>query len=250
MPYLILGIAVLLGLLLLARGFVTADPHALARTLKWSGVALGAAAVVYLAATRQIEWLFSAIAVGLPIFMRWRRMRQPAQGWGMSGGSKRRAAGQSSSVETRFLRMALDHDSGTIDGVVIDGQFAGKKLGELSLSELLTLLRECRIADEQSASVLEAYLDRAHKDWREAGDAGASAGAGEGDKRSRNWGRAASSTLTRDEAYKVLGLDPGASPAAIKEAHHRLMRANHPDMGGSDYLAARINEAKDLLLGK
>jgi DnaJ-domain-containing protein 1 len=252
MPYLVLGIALLLGLLLLARGFVSADPHALARTLKWSGVALGGAAVVYLAATRQIEWLFSAIAVGLPFFMRWRRMRQPAQGWGwgMGGGSKRRAAGQSSSVETRFLRMALDHDSGTIDGVVIEGQFAGKKLGELSLSELLTLLRECRIADEQSASVLEAYLDRAHKDWREAGGAGEGAGAGEADKRSRSWGRAASSALTPDEAYKVLGLEPGASRAAIKEAHRRLMRANHPDMGGSDYLAARINEAKDLLLGK
>lgn len=244
MPYLVLGIALLLGFILLARGFVTADPHSLARTLKWSGIALGGAFVVYLAATRQIEWLFSAAAVALPFLIRWRRTRQPAQGWG--GGAARRSAGQSSSVETRFLRMSLDHDSGTIDGVVVEGEFAGRKLGELSLPDLLSLLRECRVADDQSASVLEAYLDRAHKDWRDA----AEAAPGAGDKRSRAWGRGASSALTPEEAYKVLGLEPDATRAEIKEAHRRLMRANHPDMGGSDYLAARINEAKDLLLGE
>ena len=247
MPYLVLGVALLIGFLLLVRGFVAADAHTLARTLKWSGIALGGAFVVYLAATRQIEWLFSAAAVALPFLMRWRRMRQPAQGWGWGGGSARHAAGQSSSVETRFIRMSLDHDSGVIDGTVIDGGFAGRKLSELQLADLLALLRECRVADEQSASVLEAYLDRTHKDWRAAGDGDADSGGGQ--KRSRSWGRG-SSALTPEEAYKVLGLEPGASRDAIKEAHRRLMRSYHPDMGGSDYLAARINEAKDVLLGE
>jgi DnaJ family protein C protein 19 len=55
--------------------------------------------------------------------------------------------------------------------------------------------------------------------------------------------------MTRDEAYQVLGLRPGASHSEIKEAHHRLMRAAHPDAGGSDWLAARINQARDILLG-
>jgi len=244
MPYLVLGIALLIGLMLLARAFVTVDAHTLARTLKWSGIVLGGAVVVYLAATRRFEWLFSA-AAALPFLMRWWRTRRPAQGWG--AGSARRSPGQSSTVETRYIRMSLDHDSGVIDGMVIDGGFAGKKLSELQLGELLALLRECRLVDEQSASVLEAYLDRAHGDWR---DSGAGAAGGEGEKRSRTWGRSAASGLTREDALKILGLEPGATREQIKEAHRRLMRAYHPDMGGSDYLAARINEAKDLLLGE
>jgi DnaJ-domain-containing protein 1 len=238
-PYVILGIAVLIGLLLLARGFVNAEPKQLARTLKWTGIALAGLFVVYLAATRQIEWLLSAAAVAMPFFMRWRRMRGPMGGWGNT--SPR--AGQSSTVETRFIRMSLDHDSGTIDGTVLEGAFAGRKLSELAPPDLNALLRECRVADEQSAAVLEAYLDRTQPGWR-ADDAAAP---GE-EKRSRAWGRS-STALTREEAYKVLGLEPGATPDQIKEAHRRLMRSYHPDMGGSDYLAARINEAKDLLLG-
>jgi hypothetical protein len=253
MPYLILGIALLIGLMLLARAFMTADAHTLARSLKFTGAALGGAVVIYLAATRQIELLFSAAAVALPFLVRWRRMRQAPPGWGWTwggNGSTQRSRGQNSTVETRFVRMSLDHDSGVIDGTVIDGSFAGRKLSELQLPDLLALLRECRLADEQSASVLEAYLDRAHKDWREP--AAGAAGDATGEKHSRSWGRgpAGSSALTPEEAYKVLGLQPGATREQIKEAHRRLMRANHPDMGGSDYLASRINEAKDLLLGE
>ncbi len=55
--------------------------------------------------------------------------------------------------------------------------------------------------------------------------------------------------MTRQEAYEVLGLAPGASEADIRAAHHRLMRTAHPDTGGSDWLAARVNMARDVLLG-
>jgi len=237
MPYLVLGVALLIGFLLIGRGLANADPKSLVRTLKWTGAALGGLLVVYLVATRQIEWAISAAAVTLPFLMRWRRLSQFRKGF------RGPAGGQSSNVETRYLRMSLDHDSGVLDGVVVEGGFRGRKLSELGKDELVELLRECRVADEQSASVLEAYLDRTQGvGWRdgEAKD--------EGKKRSRAWGRG-SAALTRDEAYKVLGLQPGAPPDAIKEAYHRLMRQYHPDMGGSDYLAARINEAKDMLLG-
>ena len=55
--------------------------------------------------------------------------------------------------------------------------------------------------------------------------------------------------MTPDEAYQVLGLQPGANEAEIRAAHHRLMRTAHPDSGGSDWLATRINLARDVLLG-
>jgi DnaJ family protein C protein 19 len=61
--------------------------------------------------------------------------------------------------------------------------------------------------------------------------------------------RSRSGTMSRDEAYEVLGLHPGASETEIREAHRRLMRGAHPDAGGSDWLAARINQARDILLG-
>jgi hypothetical protein len=57
-----------------------------------------------------------------------------------------------------------------------------------------------------------------------------------------------SGTMTRTEAYEVLGLKPGASEAQIRAAHLGLMRGVHPDHGGSDWLAARINQARDVLL--
>jgi len=55
--------------------------------------------------------------------------------------------------------------------------------------------------------------------------------------------------MTPDEAYQVLGLRPGATEAEIRAAHHRLMRTAHPDSGGSDWLATRINQARDVLIG-
>jgi hypothetical protein len=57
-----------------------------------------------------------------------------------------------------------------------------------------------------------------------------------------------SGAMTVDEAWQVLGLQPGADSNAIRAAHRRLMRGAHPDSGGSDWLAARINQARDLLL--
>ena len=56
------------------------------------------------------------------------------------------------------------------------------------------------------------------------------------------------SAMSRTEAYEVLGLKPGASGDEIHAAHRRLMRMAHPDTGGSDWLASRINQARDVLL--
>jgi len=135
--------------------------------------------------------------------------------------------------------MTLAHDSGDIDGEVLEGQFKGRALKQLSLEELLQLLRECQ-DDEESVALLQAYLDRVYADtWRQqAGAQGqqqTSSGSGE---------------VSREEALQILGLSSGASEKEIIEAHRRLMQKLHPDRGGSAYLAAKINLAKDTLLAR
>lgn len=58
--------------------------------------------------------------------------------------------------------------------------------------------------------------------------------------------------MTRREALLILGLRESAAQDAqrVKDAHRRIMLANHPDSGGSPYISVKVNEAKDMLLGK
>lgn len=147
------------------------------------------------------------------------------------------SSGNVSDVETRFLRMSLDHDTGAMDGLILDGDYQGRRLSELGPDDLMDLLATCRAEDSQSASVLEAYLDRVHGDgWREAFHGRGPEHGGE------------PSQMTETEAREILGVEAGASRDDIIEAHRRLMQKNHPDRGGSTYLAAKINLAKEVLL--
>jgi hypothetical protein len=145
--------------------------------------------------------------------------------------------GGASDVETRFLRMSLDHDSGAMSGVVLEGDYRGRRLSELGIDELMDLLAVCRAEDSQSAAVLEAYLDRVHGDsWRDAHSrAGVEHDGG-------------ATGMTPTEAREILGINADASREEIIEAHRRLMQKIHPDRGGSTYLAAKINQAKEILL--
>jgi hypothetical protein len=142
-------------------------------------------------------------------------------------------------VRTDALEMALDHDSGHMEGRILKGQFANRTLSSLSDKDLLVLLEELRGFDEQGTVLIEAYLDRRAKGWRE-GPADAA----------RDNPQSARGRMTREEAYEVLGLAKGANEDDIRAAHRKLMMKLHPDQGGSTYLAARINEAKDVLLGR
>ncbi len=147
------------------------------------------------------------------------------------GGKSGPADQGSSAIETAWLRMTLDRASGALDGTVRAGRFAGKPLGQLSLDQLRALHAECGATDAQSARLIEAYLDRLHPGWRDQTPPPASPG-----------------RMTHDEALQVLGLATGAEPDQIREAHRRLMLKLHPDLGGSDYLAGKINLARDVLL--
>jgi DnaJ-like protein len=223
------GLAILCGLLLLGYLFVNADPARLARILKWAGIVVAVLAVLALLISGRLAMLLAPIALLLPGL---RRLRS------MVSGFRGPSTARSSTVETRFIRMNLDHDTGTMDGTVLEGRFGGMRLQELRPAELLELLRECRAEDEEAARLIEAYLDRVHPNWRDemAGD------------QTRGAAPPRGPDVTVDEAYAILGLAPGADGEAIKEAHHRLMKQLHPDHGGTDYLAAKINRARDVLL--
>lgn len=152
---------------------------------------------------------------------------------------QRKTPGQVSRVATSQIAMTLDHDSGQMDGEVLAGPLKGRKLASLSLDEAMTLHAQCAGVGDQSRALIEAWISRVHPEWRESWTAGPGAS-----------GHAAtgSGRMSRKEAFAVLGLQDGAGPDDIRAAHRRLMKTVHPDLGGSDYLAAKINEAKDMLL--
>lgn len=230
--WLLIAVGLLFLLVVAVKHYSNASAATLARGLR-NGV-IGAIVLIglLLALSGRLPWQTAIGAWILPLivflFNRWSRGARTAEP----------SPGKTSRVTTRFLRMSLDHDSGDLDGTVVEGVFAGRTLSSMSLDELRRLLAEVA-TDPDSLNVLTAYLDRAHGTaWREAGD-------GEG----QNGAAGPGGTMTREEAYRVLGLAPGASKDAIRAAHRKLMKLAHPDHGGSDYLASKINEAKDLLLG-
>src|SRR6266568_9612770 len=150
------GFAILCGLLLLVYLFVNADPARLARFVKWAAIVLAVLAIIALIWSERFAMFLTPLAILLP---GWRRLRS------MMSGLRGPSAARDSTVETRFIRMSLDHDTGTMSGTVLQGRFAGMRLEELRPAELLALLRECRAEDEEAARLLEAYLDqigRAH----------------------------------------------------------------------------------------
>jgi len=234
--YILLG-TVLLGLVLLAaRSFIQANPAQLAQGVRAFVAAFSALASTGLLFTGRFG--LALITIGATV-MAVRAMRRSAAS-GLGGFGERSARGQSSEVTTDTLRMHLEHATGELDGEVLRGPFAGRSLASLGLSELLDLLADCRREDPRSVPLLETYLDRREPDWRAhvAGEQAGAAGPPGG----------AEGAMDEATACSILGVSPGASEDEIKAAHRRLMTRLHPDHGGSDYLAAQLNQAKDFLL--
>lgn len=232
MPTLIMGL-VAVALLYFALQFVkSADPKALARVVRTGGGVLALAAAAFIGIRGQI-----AVAIPLGIFgaglLGWAPMSASRIGrWG-----SRRSSGQKSRVQSAFLDMVLDHDSGELTGRIIAGAHAGRSLDEFDMPQLAALTTSF---DSESAALLESYMDRRFPGWRQHAQRD---GAGRQSSRA-----AATGKMSREEAYEILGVQPGASANEISRAHRSLMKKLHPDQGGSTYLAARVNEAKDTLL--
>ena len=229
MPVLLLGLVALVVGLWALNVISKADPRTGARVVKAAGgiVALGFAAFLGLRGEIGVAIPLGAFGLGL-------------LGWlpfGPAGFSQRakKSGGQTSRVRSAWLDMQLDHDTGAMQGTVLQGAYAGTELDRLDLKRLAALVAE---VDEESRALLLAYLDRRDAGWREHAQGDAASGRG----------RASSGKMTEEEAYQILGLQPGASADDIGRAHRALMKKLHPDQGGSTYLAARVNEAKDVLL--
>ncbi|GIX17034.1 MAG: molecular chaperone DnaJ [Rhodothalassiaceae bacterium] len=230
------GLLALLAFVLLLLLVERADPAKLARALVW----LGIAAVVLVAGLLLISGRFlqSLPALLAALAILWQRaalQRLTRRGLAGMGAGRRRT----SRVETAALEMTLDLATGALDGTVRRGRFAGRRLAELDEEECLALHRDLA-GDEESRRLLEAYLDRRMPGWR------ARAG-GEGEETAGE-SPPGHGGMTREQALRILGLAEGAGREEIIAAHRRLMQKLHPDHGGSDFLAAQINEAKRVLL--
>jgi DnaJ domain len=226
---LVLGLVVLV-LALWALNIVSkVDPKVGARVMKASGGLLAIGFAAFLGLRGEIGVAIPLGAFGLGLL-----------GWlpfGASSFSSRTqtSGGQASRVRTSYLEMELDHDSGAMQGRIVKGSHQGEALEQLDVKTLAAMLTE---VDEESRALLMAYLDRREPRWSEHAQGDAATG------------RSAASTgkMTEEEAYQILGLERGASAEIITRAHRTLMKKLHPDQGGSTYLAARINEAKEILL--
>jgi hypothetical protein len=236
MPTLIAGALAVFVIYSLLQMFRAANPAVMARAVKIGGGVVALAVAAFTGIKGEL-----AVAIPLGIF------GAGLLGWspfgtsgfssigGMFGGA-RKSAGQTSNVRSPFLDMTLDHDSGQLTGRIVAGPLAGRSLDEFDLAQLAAMIPAF---DAESVALLESYLDRRFPAWRQDAQ-----GHGAGGN-----GRAASSSkMTHEEAYQILGLQPGAGRDEIGQAHRSLMKKLHPDQGGSTYLAARVNEAKDTLL--
>ncbi len=237
MPTLIAGVVAVIVLYSLLQMLRAANPAVLARGIKIGGGVVTLAVAAFTGVKGEL-----AVAIPLGIFgaglLGWAPFGSSAFGnlGTLFGSWGQRSAGQTSRVVSRYIEMSLDHDSGALSGRFLAGPYAGRSLDEFDLPQLAALIPSF---DAESCALLESYLDRRFPAWRQNAQG---EGAG-GQSRQTSSGK-----MTDEEAYQILGLKPGAGRAEIGQAHRTLMKKLHPDQGGSTYLAARVNAAKDTLL--
>ncbi len=141
-------------------------------------------------------------------------------------------------IETDYLHIILDHKNDDMEAIVLKGPFANQSLSRLSCNDIIQIRKACKKTNYRNILFLEKYLDKIQPNWRQHPDIKGKSG-----KNSYQ-----NKPISLDEARAILGLTKEASHQEIRQAHRNLMKKFHPDQGGSNYLAARINEAKDYLL--
>lgn len=239
MALLVLGIAVMIGLILAMNWFVSANPKTIIKVLKWGLLSLFGIIILFLFISGRFGLALWALPALLPWIMRARMVARTAKNFSrMAGGANQ--TGQASSVTSKYLEMELDHDSGDMNGYIRIGQHAARQLSSLSVEQLIELHTFYQSDDIESARLLAAYLDRTYPDWRDDHETFEHQ-----EKQNTSSGNI---QMDRAEALRILGLEDPVEPEEIKAAYHRLIGSLHPDRGGSAYLTAKINEARDFLL--
>lgn len=229
--YLVLGVALVIGLAMIVRGMRGASAKQAKRWL-WQSLAAVSLLVggYFLLTGRPAYAIVPALGVLVGIL-----------GWSIDAALGPRQP-HTSKVNTRFLRLLLDHRSGQVTGDIVDGPFAGRGIESLRVDDLVDLLVLYRREDEQSARLIEAYLDRTSPTWRDR------YGPDGQPKKDAYSATRPGGPMTKSEALKILGLQLGATADEIRTAHRRLLQEHHPDRGGDPDTAARINRARDVLL--
>jgi hypothetical protein len=235
MVYFLAGLAVLIALIFAGRLLAKANPKKLTFALRMVGGVVTLLAAGFLAIRGALPIAIPLAAFGLALVG-----GGSQSSLGGIFGSSPKSAGQASHVETERLEMNLDHDTGHMDGKCLTGRFAGRSLSSLSDREAIELYLEFEADGLKEAALMEAYLDWRVPDWRDRAEEHDA-----GHRRARSKG----GRMSVEEARAVLEVGPNATDEDIRQAHRRLMMKLHPDQGGSTYLAARINEAKEVLLG-
>jgi len=236
-PRLILLLAIAAVVYILFRRAQSMPPHKRRGELIKLGVGVAVIVVIGLTLTGRMHWLGAALT-GLLVAAR-QLLPTLIRLFPMLASLKAGAgpsAGQRSTVATDILRMHLDHDSGKLQGEVLKGPFREWLLDEMDRDQLQALLHFCQTEDDESAQLLASYLQQRFP--------------GESDFQQQQGPQGSTSSgMSRQEALAVLGVAEDADREAIIAAHRSLMQKLHPDRGGNDYLAAKVNQAKDLLLG-
>jgi hypothetical protein len=242
-PRLLLLLAAIAVAYILINRARSVPPHKRRAEYLKLGVGFTVFLVVVLTLAGKMHWI-GAAAAGLlvlvrqlaPTLLRMFPMFAAMKTRGAIPGQGPRA-GQTSTVETVILRMQLDHDSGALEGEVLRGQFQEWRLSEMDRDQLEQLYVYCREEDQDSLQLLSSYLLQRFPGETDFGERDSSPGPDSG------------GAMNRAEALAVLGVDENASAEDIVTAHRKLIQKLHPDRGGNDYLAAKINQAKDFLLG-
>lgn len=207
------------------------------------GLFIAFIALIIMALTGRLHWVLGILAGLLPLAKRLLPLFLlkflPATGWGQAG-PQQPTTGQQSNVETPTLRMILEHDTGDMDGEVVEGPHQGSRLSTMTIEQLGEFHTHCQLHDTEGLRLLESYLHRHREDeWQ--------AWYSSQQHYSDNTGNAA---MSFREALEILELEPDPTEAEIQQAHKRMMAKFHPDRGGSHYMAVKINQAKDLLLSR
>jgi len=232
MPRILLLVLIILAFWYGWQHLKTRSPEQRKRTLWVWGSALLLIIAVVLVASGRMHWVGAAIAAAIPLIkvmlslgLRALPLLRLWQG----------RTGRPSRIRTRGMELTVNLATGEMDGVLFSGPHAGAMIASLDEQQLRAQLDFFRREDFQSAMLLRAYLARRGF-------------SGLGGDSNREGTGTTEQVMGTDEALRILGLEPGASREEILRAHKRLIQKLHPDRGGNDYLAAKINAARDRLV--